>query len=177
VAYERNIGGHSQVAWRFLGRAPSRFRRSGSGVGCDALHGGGEKVASKSAHGRLGNGDSTQPLVVNSGHYISFQSNASNLGVNALGRAGDHNGEPDAYLYTAVRDLTLVQSVEEKALPLGRGGYNPSMSWYANYIFFDTPVGGGAGGGDIDLPLGLLDDDDQRDRPIRQILLRYLGPV
>jgi hypothetical protein len=174
VAYERNIGGHSQVAWRFLGAAPSRFRRSGSGVGCDALHGGGEKIASKSAHGRAGNGDSTQPLVVNSGHYISFQSHASNLGVNALGRAGDENGQADTYLYTAVRDLTLVQSVEHKALPLAYGGTNPAMSWYANYYFFDTPVGGGAV--IPNLP-PLLQDRIHNRPPIRQIMLRYLGPV
>jgi len=177
VAYERTIGGHSQVAWRFLGAAPSRFRRSGSGVGCHALHGGSEKVASKSAGGRLGNGNSTDPFVVNSGHYISFESRASNLGVNALGRAGDHNGEPDTYLYTAVRDLTLVQSVEEKALPLSRGGTNPAMSWYANYVFFDTAIGGSTRSDLPDLPLGILEGDDEDERPIRQILLRYLGPV
>jgi hypothetical protein len=47
------------------------------------------------------------------------------------------------------------------------------MSWYANYYFFDTPVGGSV---DIDLPLGLLDRGERR-RPIRQIMLRYLGPV
>ncbi len=171
VAYERALGGHSQVAWRYLGAAPSRFRRKRSAVGCKALSGGGEKIASKSAGGRLGDGDSTEPLAVNSGYYISFESKASNLGVNALGRAGDHNGAPDAYLYTAVRDLTLVQSVEEKALPLAGGGMNPSMSWYANYVFFDTPVGGAAG-----LPLG-LHERGVGGRPVRQILMRYLGPV
>jgi hypothetical protein len=171
VAYERDADGHSQVAWRFLGAAPSRFRRARAGVGCDALHGDGEKIASKSAGGRLGNGDSKNPLVVNSGHYISFESHARNLGVNSLGRTGDFNGQPDAYLYTAVRDLTLVQSVEDKALPLDGGGYNPSMSWYANYVFFDTPVGGSAG-----LPLGLI-GRGTGGRAVRQILMRYLGPV
>ena len=96
VAYERDGHGHSQVAWRYLGVAPSRFRRARAGVGCHALQGRGERIASKSAGGRLGNGDSKDPLVVNSGHYISFESHARNLGVNALGRAGDLNGQPDA---------------------------------------------------------------------------------
>lgn len=171
VAYEKHVHGATQVAWRYLGAAPTRFRRSPTGVGCDALRKNGEQIASKSAGGRLGNGHSTDPFVANSGYYISFESGASNLGVNALGRAGDFNGQRDAYLYTAVRDLTLVQSVEEKAVPLDAGGYNPSMSWYANYIFFDTPVGGDAG-----LPLGLL-EPRRGGRPVRQILMRYLGPV
>ena len=171
VAYEKQVGGATQVMWRYLGRAPTRFRRSGAGVGCDALDKRGEQYASKSAGGGAADGDSIDPYVVNSGHYISFESRASRLGVNALGRVGDFNGKPDAYLYTAVRDLTLVQSVEEKAEPLAGGGSNPSMSWYANYIFFDTPIGGPAG-----LPLGLL-GPAKHEQPVRQILLRYLGPV
>ena len=55
-------------------------------------------------------------------------------------RIRDFNGMPDAYLYTNVRDITLVQSVEEKAVPLLGGGENPSMSFYANYIVFDSPA-------------------------------------
>jgi hypothetical protein len=171
VAYEKPAGGATQVMWRYLGRAPSRFRRAGAGVGCDALDKPGEQLASKAPDGGAADGDSTDPYVVNSGHYISFESHAAGLGVNALGRIGDFNGRPDAYLYTAVRDLTLVQSVEEKAEPLRGGGTNPSMSWYANYMFFDSPIGGHAG-----LPLGLL-GPAAGERPVRQILLRYLGPV
>jgi hypothetical protein len=79
--------------------------------------------------------------------------------VNALSRQGDNNGMPDSYLYTNVRDITLVQSVEEKAVPLDGGGENPSMSFYANYIVFDSPA-----------PL----NDDQG---AHQIFMRYLGPV
>lgn len=171
VAYERHIGGHTQVAWRFLGAAPVKWKRSANSVGCQTLAKPGEKLASKSASGHPANGESTDPFVANSGFYISYQSEASNMGVNALGRVGDFNGRADAYLYTAVRDLTLVQSVEDKAEPLGGGGANPSMSWYANYIFFDTPVGGDAG-----LPLGLL-GRGENGQPVRQILMRYLGPV
>jgi hypothetical protein len=79
--------------------------------------------------------------------------------VNALGRTGDSNNRPDAYLYTNVRDLTLVQSVKEKAVPVPGGGENPSMSYYANYIVFDSPA-----------PLG----DNSGNH---QIYMRYLGEV
>lgn len=173
VAYETGAGGHTQVAWRFLGAAPSKYSRSAASVSCNALDKAGEQVASKNQSGHLGNGNSTDPSIGNSGFYITFQSDASNLGVNALGRTGDPNRATDVYLYTAVRDITLVQSVEEKAVPLDGGGTNPSTSWYANYVFFDTPVGGEAG-----LPLGLggLTGGGGRD-PVQQILMRYLGPV
>ncbi|MEA2478114.1 MAG: hypothetical protein QOJ07_36 [Thermoleophilaceae bacterium] len=172
VAYETDAGGHTQVAWRFLGAAPTRFKRAAASVSCHALARSGEQIASKNQSGHVGNGDSTKPSIGNSGFYITFDSDASNLGVNSLGRTGDVNGRPDVYLYTAVRDLTLVQSVEDKALPLDGGGSNASTSWYANYIFFDTPVGGNAG-----LPLGLLPIPGTHNSPIQQIFMRYLGPV
>jgi hypothetical protein len=170
VAYETHVAGHKQVAWRFLGAAPTKFKRSAASVGCDALNKGGEQLASGSPSGHGGNGESTDPSIGNSGFYITFQSDASNLGVNSLGRTGDPNGQTDVYLYTAVRDLTLVQSVEDKAEPLRGGGANPSTSWYANYVFFDTPVGGHAG-----LPLGLRAPTGGA--AVRQIFMRYLGPV
>jgi hypothetical protein len=98
-------------------------------------------------------------VIGNSGYYITFQSDADNLGVNALRRPGDENNHPDAYLYTDVRNLTLVQSVFEKAVPLAGGGYNPSMSFYANYILFDSPAPMGS-------PVGA-----------HQVFMRYLGPL
>ena len=171
VAYETGAGGATQVGWRFLGNAPSKFGRSAASVPCHALDKRGEQIASRNASGHLGNGDSTDPSIGNSGFYITFESEASNLGVNALGRTGDPNGRSDVYLYTAVRDITLVQSVEEKAVPLDGGGTNPSTSWYANYVFFDTPIGGSAG-----LPLGLEGFAGGRSA-VQQILMRYLGPV
>ena len=58
-----------------------------------------------------------------------------------------------------MRNLTLVQSVREKAVPLPGGGQNPSMSYYANYIVFDSPAPIGARSGG------------------HQIYMRYLGPV
>jgi hypothetical protein len=58
-----------------------------------------------------------------------------------------------------VRKITLVQSVEEKAVPVPGGGQNPSMSYYANYVLFDSPA-----------PLGLGGSASQ-------IFMRYLGPV
>jgi hypothetical protein len=119
VAYERHKGGHQQVMFRVLGH--------------------GEHAASARG-GSLGNGDSSDPVIGNSGYYIAFETQASNLGLNATRRTGDVNRVPDTYLYTGVRDLTLVQSVEEKAVPLVGGGQHPSMSFYANYFLFDSPA-------------------------------------
>jgi hypothetical protein len=138
VIYEKTVGGHVQVVYHDLGKR--------------------EVVAS--AHGGSpGNGDSRNPSIGNSGYYMTFETDASNLGVNATGRVGDFNSKPDVYLYTNVRDMTLVQSVEEKAVPLPGGGVNPSMSFYANYIVFDAPA-----------PLGNADGP-------HQVYMRYLGPV
>jgi hypothetical protein len=136
VAYTKQVDGVSQVYFRFLGKA--------------------EKAASEHK-GALGNGPSMKPLIGNSGFSILFQSGASNLGVNALGRIGDDNGQPDAYLYTDVRDLTLVQSVKEKAVPLPGGGQNPGMNFYNNYVTFDSPAPLGASSGPT------------------QVFMRYLG--
>ena len=136
VTYERRRGGRVQIAYRDLGKR--------------------ERIISD-RRGTLGNGDSFAPVIGNSGYYVTFQSTASNLGVNATRRTGDHNGTTDVYLYTNVRDITLVQSVREKAVPLPGGGDNASMSFYANYIVFDTPA-----------PLGSTSGR-------RQVYMRYLG--
>ena len=138
VAFERRHGSHIQIGYKDLGR--------------------GERIISR-RKGRVGNGDSTNPVIGNSGYYVSFESEATNLGLNSLKRTGDSNGNTDVYLFTDVRDITLVQSVEEKAVPLDGGGFNPSMSFYANYILFDSPA-----------PLG-------RNRGEHQVWMRYLGRV
>jgi hypothetical protein len=138
VAYEKSAAGHTQVFFRDLGGA----EHPASALG-----------------GALGNGDSRKPVIGNSGYYIAFESGSDNLGVNALRRPGDDNNNPDTYLYTNVRDLTLVQSVFEKAVPLPGGGYNPSMSFYANYILFDSPAPMGS-------PVGP-----------HQVFMRYLGAL
>src|SRR3954451_6449463 len=138
VAYETSRGGHWQIGYKDLGRR--------------------EQIISD-RDGNTGNHDSRAPVIGNSGYYVTFESDASNLGVNALGRAGDGNGVADVSLYTNVRDLTLVQSVERKAEPVPGGGRNPSMSFYANYIVFDSPG-----------PLGARNG-------AHQIYMRYLGPV
>jgi hypothetical protein len=156
VTYERRVGGSTQVAWRYLGGDGGP--RGAESVPCDALNKKGEQYASKRGS-HLGNSDSRDPVIGNSGFYISYESDATNLGVNSLSRVGDFNTRPDSYLFTAVRDITLVQSVFEKAVPLPGGGYNPSMAFYANYILFDSPA-----------PMGSPTGD-------HQIFMRYLGPV
>jgi hypothetical protein len=144
VAYERYKKGATQVMWKCLGGERDCDRRAHQASGWS---------------GRYGNADSRNPVIGNSGYYISYESDASNLGVNSLRRIGDFNGRTDSYLYTGVRDMTLVQSVFEKAVPLEGGGYNPSMSFYANYILFDSPAPIGSSSG------------------AHQVWMRYLGPV
>jgi hypothetical protein len=138
VAYEKMAGGHWQIA----------FRRNG----------GPEHFAS-ARHGALGDGDSRDPVIGNSGFYISFESDAGNLGVNPNGDRRDGNGKPDVYLYTDTRKLTLLESVQDKSVPLQGGGSRPSMSFYANYIVFDSPA-----------PIDALEG-------AHQIFMRYLGPA
>jgi hypothetical protein len=138
VAYEKPAGGHWQIAFRKNG-GPERF--------------------ASARGGELGDGDSRNPVVANSGFYITFETAASNLGVNPNGDLGDGNGKPDVYLYTDTRGLTLIQSVSEGRTPLQGGGFRPSMSFYANYIVFESPA-----------PI------DARAGP-RQIFMRYLGPA
>ena len=167
LAYEAKVSGRWQIVARVQGdktRVISRRRDSHA------------------------NGDSRDPVIGNAGCYVTFESEASNLGVNATRRKGDNNRAPDVYLYTAVRRITLVQSVANKAIPLAKGGRNPSMSWYANYIVFDSPA-----------PLrnqSQLErwqekslESAQYENPLpnpppqqpppenRQIYMRYLGPV
>jgi hypothetical protein len=114
VAYEVRRGGHWQVAYRDLGH--------------------GEQVVSR--HGsRLGNGDSRNPVVTNSGYYIGFESEATNL---------DEAHGLQAYLYTDVRKMTQVRSVDDSGDPLPGGGRDPSVSYYANYIVFSSAAAHGA---------------------------------
>jgi hypothetical protein len=138
VAYEKALGGHKQVAFKDLT--------------------GPESVASEHV-GVFGNGDSRNPVLGNSGYSLTFETDASNLGVNVLKRQGDTNGKTDVYLFTDVRKITLVQSVQEKAVPLPGGGRNASMSFYNNYITFDSPA-----------PLGAAEGPSQ-------VYMRYLGGI
>jgi hypothetical protein len=117
LAYERKYKGRWQMVVRVQGDKTRVISRR------------------RSAHA---NGDSRDPVIGNAGCYVTFESDATNLGLNATGRKGDHNAATDVYLYTAVRRITLVQSVRDKAIPLQAGGRNPSMSWYANYITFES---------------------------------------
>jgi hypothetical protein len=135
VAYEKNIGGHYQIAYHDIGRP--------------------ERVISRDRG--LGDGDSLNPVIGNSGYYVSFQSAAANLATSALGGGVDRNGSTDSYLYTDTRKITLVQSLSDAGRPLVAGGENPSMAFYANYIVFDTPRSLDTGTGE------------------RQVFMRYVG--
>jgi hypothetical protein len=115
VAYERSIGGRSQVVFKDLGRS---------------------EVVASALSGRPGNGNSHHPVIGNSGYYITFESHADNLGTTSTKRLWDENDALDVYLYTDVRKITLAQSVWEKGVPVSGGGEKPDMSFYANYIVF-----------------------------------------
>jgi hypothetical protein len=145
VAYEKRRGGHWQIAMRGLGRVDSRIGKR-------------EKFVSK-YRGRLGNGDSRSPVIGNSGFYVTFESDASNLQTSAAGSAQDNNGVTDTYLYTDVRDITLIQSVNDAGDVIPGGGKRPAMSFYANYIAFDSPGPIGSTGNNL------------------QVFLRWLGAV
>jgi hypothetical protein len=136
VAYEKSSGGNTQIFFRDVGKA----EKLASGLG-----------------GTPGNGGSRKPVLGNSGYSLAFETDAGNLGVNTLGRAGDGNGQTDVYLYTDVRKLTLLESVQEKAVPMPGGGRNPGMSFYNNYMTFDSPA-----------PLGSAEGPSQ-------VFMRYLG--
>ncbi|MEA2420913.1 MAG: hypothetical protein QOF55_12 [Thermoleophilaceae bacterium] len=138
VAYEKRKGAHMQIAYHDIGKR--------------------ERIIS-SFHGQKGDGDSRNPVIGNSGYYVTFETDASNLQTNASGQRSDRNGQPDIYLYTDTRKITLVQSVRDKGSPVAGGGKNPGMSFYANYILFDSPA-----------PLGSRSGG-------RQIFMRYLGGI
>jgi hypothetical protein len=152
LVYERTVGAHTQIGYKDMGHGEQIISRRGSNEG---------------------NADSRDPVIGNCGYYVTFETDASNLGVNATRRTGDENGKPDVYLYTNVRNITLVQSVAEKALPLDDGGQHPSMSFYANYIVFDAsvPLSGPAG----NLLASLVRPGAALGAP--QVFMRYLGPV
>jgi hypothetical protein len=135
VAYEKKIAGHMQIAYHDIGRP--------------------ERVISRSPRGK-GNGDSFNPVIGNSGYYVSFQTAASNLQTSAFG-GPDSNGAVDTYLYTDTRKITLTESLTNNNHLLPAGGENPSMAFYANYIVFDTPRLLDSGTGD------------------REVFMRYVG--
>jgi hypothetical protein len=138
VAYEKKRGGHWQIAYHDLGKR--------------------ERIISD-FRGRLGNGDSRNPVIGNSGFYVTFESDASNLQTSAAGNSNDNNGAPDIFLYTDTRKITLLESVNTPGDQLPAGGKNPGMSFYANYIVFDTPARLSSGQGS------------------RAIFMRYLGGI
>jgi hypothetical protein len=134
VAYEKRRGGHWQIAYHDIGKR--------------------ERIISDSRRG-VGNGDSRNPVLGNSGYYVTFETDARNLQTSASGNFADNNGKPDVYLYTDTRKITLVQSVNASRDVLPGGGKNPGMSFYANYIVFDSGSTPGA----------------------RQVYMRYLGGI
>jgi hypothetical protein len=140
VTYEKVVGGRVQIFARDLGKK--------------------ERMVSH-FQGEGGDADSRNPVIGNSGYYVAFETDAGNLQTNAGGQREDGNGQPDSYLYSDVRDVNLLQSVAEKAEAMPRGGANPSLAFYANYILFQSAA-----------PLATADPSAQP-----QVFMRYLGGV
>jgi hypothetical protein len=136
IAYETSAGGHKQIAFRDIG--------------------GGQQYASR-YKGVFGNGDSRDPIVVNTGFFIGFESDASNLPTKTSGVKDDKNGRTDAYLYTGTRKVTALETVDSNSDPFSAGGHNPSTSYYRNYVVFDSSANNPNGA--------------------PQIYLRYLGGI
>lgn len=172
-AYERRYKGRWQIVVRVQGQKTRVISRR---------------------RGSHANADSRNPVIGNAGCYVTFESDASNLGLNATRRKGDHNQAPDVYLYTAVRRITLVQSVRNKAIPTQAGGRNPSMSWYANYIVFDSKAPlqnqfrlepwqfkslekSSTRAAQYEDPVPPKEPEQKPPVENRQIYMRYLGPV
>ena len=136
VAYEKSAGGRVQIAFRELGR--------------------GEQWATR-YRGEFGNRSSRDPVVVNTGFFVGFESDATNLPIKASGAKGDDNGVADAYLFTGTRKVTALESVDSNNDPFRAGGRNPSTAYYRNYVVFDSSA-------------------NDSSRP-PQVYLRYLGGI
>jgi hypothetical protein len=138
LAYEKKRGRTTQIYYGDVGKSARVVSKRGKSVG---------------------NKSSRDPVIGNSGYYVLFESDATNLSVNASNKTGDGNKKADSYLFTDTRDLTTLQSTATSSTPLAGGGQHPSMNYYANYIVFDSPA-----------PLGAKTGD-------HQIFLRYVGGI
>jgi hypothetical protein len=118
VAYEKKRGGHWQIAYHDIGRR--------------------ERFISRGHH--LGNRDSRNPVIGDFGYFVTFESDAR------LSR-DDKNRRPDVYLYTDKRRISLLQSADRRGRGFRGGGKNPSMSFFANYVLFDSPINPRSGHG------------------------------
>ena len=118
VAYEKSVSGRTQIAFRQLGS-------------------GGESYAS-AYKGNRGNRSSRDPIVVNTGFFVGFESDATNLPVKTSGAKGDNNKKTDAYLFTGTRKVTALESVDSNNDPFRSGGRNPSTAYYRNYVVFES---------------------------------------
>jgi hypothetical protein len=140
LVYETDSGGHVQIGYRPLG--------------------GGETIVTQ-WQGELGNGDSLEPTIFNSGFNMAFVSDSSNLPTKTSGVLGDRNQRRDAYLFTRSPNVdfpvTIIESVDSDNDPFRSGSQNMSTSYYRNYVVFDSSAN------DLGAP--------------PQIYMRYLGGI
>jgi hypothetical protein len=155
------------------------------------------EFASRSeALGQAGNGPSSQPTSVEPGTNVFFASSAGNLQSTVRGTLFDRNGAGDVFFWSALTGNVSLQSRDShnEILNNRSGGQtsedadhvaqapaeNPAVSYYGNYVLFESPYPL------IDLPLaaqqfpGLTAHDaavmSNTNPALRQVYLRYIGP-
>jgi hypothetical protein len=80
---------------------------------------------------------SEHPSINSDGHYVVFDSRASNL----LGSGGDTNGMTDVFLRDLVGGTTERVSVDSAEAPASTGSYYPSISSDGTYVAFISDAG------------------------------------
>jgi hypothetical protein len=155
------------------------------------------QFASRSeALGQAGNGESGQPTSVEPGTNVFFASGASNLQSTVRGTLFDRNDAGDVFFWSALSGNVSLQSRDSNNEILNnRSGrhtrdesdhvpqspaINPAVSYYGNYLLFESPYPL------IDLKVasaafpGLSPRDaaavSNTDPALRQVYLRYIGP-
>ncbi|MBI5928326.1 MAG: fibronectin type III domain-containing protein, partial [Chloroflexi bacterium] len=99
------------------------------------------RLVSRNTNGDQGNEDSTFPTISSLGHYIAYQSDATNLD------SGDTNGFTDIFVYNTIKQQTTLSSVQSNSngniLTLGNGpSVHPDLSaessMYGTWIGFES---------------------------------------
>lgn len=89
-------------------------------------------VVSKSTRGRLGNGDSFNPMVSADGRFVVFESNATNL------VPGDTNGQTDIFVRDLLLNVTTRVSLNSAGLQAAGSSLQPSISDNGRFVAFHS---------------------------------------
>jgi Tol biopolymer transport system component len=109
----------------------------------------------------LGNGPSSAPSVTSSGHFVAFQSDASNLKMRP-DLLSDTNGVCDMMVGLVALHASSVESLTSRDTFARGASQRPSISSHGNYIAFQSAAP--------------LMDASHPNPGVEAIYLRYLGP-